>query len=569
MQKKFTNQEIAELLRNIAAAYTLTGKNRFEIIAYENAADSVEHATDEVQQIWADDGKIELPGIGKGIGGYLGELFEKGRSKHFDETLSKYPKEIYSLLKIPGVGPKTALKLVELGVRDLDDLELKLERGYLNSRGFSEKIAEKIREGLAEIKKRGNRMLLSKAKEISDELIDYLKKQPEVKQAYALGSLRRKVATVGDIDLGVASTDAKKTVNYFLAFKGSRKIESGEKSATIALHNGLRVDLLVESEDNFGNLLQHFTGAAAHNVHFRQLAKDKSYIVSEYGIRKEEDRTNKKGLSLIKFKTEKEVYNFFGMDYIEPELREDTGEIEAALKKELPQTINLEDIRGDLHTHSFYSDGNDSVVDMAKTAFAKGYEYIVLTDHSYPNLNYEKRLKEIEEFNRSKPKIHLIPGLEVNITVDAKLQVKDEILKMHSWNTASIHTGFNQSREEITARYLYALEHPYIEVISHPTGRLINQRNGVNANWEKIFETAIKNDKFIEIDAYPNRMDLPDNLIREAVKAGVKFVINSDAHATNQLDVMEYGIYLAKRGWVTPDMVLNTLPWEKFKNFLR
>lgn len=417
-----------------------------------------------------------------------------------------------------------------------------------------------LKSGVEEYRRKSDRILLPVAQETAKQVISYLEKSKDVERADTLGSLRRMVSTVGDIDISASSRAPERVIKHFCEYpEVERVVEAGEKTATIALKTGLRVDLMVAPTDLYGNLLQHFTGGKNHNIKIRSYARDIGYSVSDNGLK------NLKTNKVFKFKTEKEVYEKIGMNYIEPEMREDTGEVEAAKERKLPELIQLKDIKGDLHTHSFYTDGRNSISEMAKAATLLGREYIALTDHSYPNLQYNERIEEIEQYNYSQDKIRVIKGLEVNINADATLQIEDDILKKHDFVLVSIHTSFRQPEKEMTKRILTALENPSVDALAHPTGRLLLEREGITADWSKIFKFAADNGKIIEINAFPNRTDLPDLLIREAKKYKVKFSIDTDSHSTSHLSLMEYGIANAKRGWVEKSEVVNTLPYSELK----
>jgi DNA polymerase (family 10) len=564
MAHTFTNQEISDLLASVAAAYTIKGVNRFQVIAYENAASGIEHATSDLKDLWQEGKLGDVPGVGEHLEKYLDELFTEGKVKHFETVMKGIPEAVFPLLKVPGVGPKTALKLAEAKVNGVDDLKARIESGDLAKKGFSEKVLTNILRGVEEYSRRSTRLLLPIAAEIAATVQQYLEQHPSVERVEPLGSMRRKLATIGDIDFAVGTSKPKEVIEYFTKFPGARSVvEAGEFSSTIHLKNGVNVDILVQPMAHFGSLLQHFTGSKHHNIHLRKYALDHGYSISEAGVKE-----TKRG-KLIEIKDESKLYEVLKMQTPIPEIREDTGEIEVALKHQLPDFIDYDDLRGDLHTHTSWSDGQNTIQEMAESARKLGREYIAITDHSYPNMRFKDRIKAIEQYNDSVKDFRVIYGLEVNINADTSLQVPDEILKIHQWNTASIHTAFRQSREDITKRLISALEHPYIDAISHPTGRLLLEREGIDADWPKVFEAVVKNNKVLEINAFPNRLDLPDSLVREAVKAGVKFVINSDSHRPEHLELLPFGISVARRGWVEKDMVLNTQPWSKFKTHIR
>jgi len=564
MEKKFTNKEIANLLKNVSAAYQVKGKNQFQIRAYDLAADSIEHASSEVKDLWESGQIDQIPNVGSHIANYLDEYFTTGEVKHFEEIFKDLPESMFDLLQVPGVGPKTSLKIAEAGVVSIGDLESRIKSGWLLKKGFGEKTLNNILRGVEEFKRKSDRILLPIAGETAKQVVEYLKKHKDVLAADPLGSLRRRVATVGDVDISVASNKPKHVIDYFKKYPGVQDIiEAGERPATISLPSGIRVDLMAQPPDHYGSLLHHFTGSKSHNIHMRSLAKEKGYSISEYGIK--EIKSGK----IIKCKTEDEVYSLLGMQTPPPELREDTGEIEAALEHKLPKLIEVGDIKGDMQTHSIWSDGQNTIKEMADTAASLGREYIALTDHSYPSTDFTKRIKEIEQYNYSQDKIRVISGLEVNINSDCSLQVSDDILAKHSVVLVSIHTSFRQSKAEMTKRIITALQNPHVDIFAHPTGRLLLEREGIDADWEVVFKTAKNFGKIIEINAFPNRLDLPDNLIREAKRFGVMFSIGTDSHQAGQLDLMEYGVANARRGWLEKADVINTLPYAKLRAILR
>jgi len=569
--QKFGNKEVAELLRNVSAAYQIKGTNFFQIRAYETAADSIEHASSELRDLWKEGQLNKIPGVGTHIANYLDEYFTSGKVAHFETVFKDVPDDMFQFLKIPGVGPKTAFKLAQAGVVSIEDLEQRIKSDWLVKRGFGEKGLKNILQGIEEFKRKSDRILLPVAGEVAKQIIEYLKRSKDVLTADSLGSLRRMVATVGDIDISVSSDNPKVVVEYFKNFPGTDKvIEAGERTATIFLRNGISVDLMVQPPDCYGSLLQHFTGSKLHNIHIRKIAKEKGLSLSEYGIKHADKKDGQFSQSTIfKCDTEKEFYEKLSMEYIPPELREDQGEIEAAIEGKLPKLIELEDIHGDLHTHSNWSDGHESISGIAKAAAKLGRKYIAVTDHSYPNMKFQGRLKEIEQFNYSQDNIRVISGLEVNINADSTMQVPDDILAEHDIILASIHTSFRQGRQEMTNRIIKALENPYVDVLSHPTGRLLLERESIDADWEQIFKVTAKLGKFIEIDAYPNRLDLPDNLIREAKRFGVSFSIGTDSHQIAHLGLMKYGVATARRGWAESKDIINTLPYNKLKDILK
>src|SRR3990167_6176878 len=564
MSYNFSNKQVADLLRNISAVYQIKDMNSFQIRAYDLAADSIDHVNSELKDLWETGQLDEIPGLGEKLRSYIDELFRTGKVKHFEDISKGIPESLFTLLNVPGVGPKTAFKLSQAGVEDISDLEKKIKSGQLVKKDFSEKILSNVLRGVEEYNRRSDRILLPIAGETAKGVINHLLKHPSVKRADTLGSLRRRLATVGDIDISVASNEPEEVIAHFAKTPGiSRVVEAGDRTSTIVLKNGIRVDLMVQPPADYGSLLHHFTGSKSHNIKMRSLARDKGYSISEYGVK--EIETNK----VVHIAEEEKVYELMGMETPPPELREDQGEVEAAIEGKLPKLVELEDIKGDLHTHSLWSDGRASIAEMAKEAAKLGRDYIIMSDHSYPNLlDFRKRLSEIEHLNDSQSKIRVISGLEVNINADMSLQVSDEILKIHEVILVSIHTAFHQSKEEMTKRILIALENPYVDIFAHPTGRMLLEREGIEADWEVIFKRAKELGKIMEINAFPNRLDLPDNLVRLAKDCGVKFSVDTDSHHTEHLSLMEYGVAVARRGWCETGDIINTLPLTALKRIL-
>jgi DNA polymerase (family 10) len=581
----FSNQEISQLLRSMAAAYEIKGEDRFRIAAYERAAASVEHATSEVKDLWDDKKLGELAGIGAAIASHLDELFRTGKVKHFDQVFKDLPPAMFTLLDLPGVGAKTAYKLcLNLKIKEpkkaLSQLRIAAKKGRIRTiEGFGEETEKTILKAIKELRSRSERILLPTASLLAEEILSWLKRSKAVERVETLGSLRRQVATVGDIDIAVASNQAKEVIKHFVVYpKKKRVLESGEAKASILLKGGQQVDLMVEPVEAFGALLQHFTGSKHHNIALREFALKKKMSLSEHGI--------KKGGKLMKFKTEEEFYNFLSLDYIPPELRENTGEIEAAQARKLPKLIDLKDIKGDLHLHSnipieeSHDPGTDTVEVMIEKAEALGYEYLGFTEHN-PSISQhnEKQIcnllkakkEKMEQINSSRTKKILkkvYNGLEVDIRPNGKLAIPDEAYKLLDYVIASIHSSFRMEKEEMTKRVLEGLSPEKAKILGHPTGRLLGKREGYELDWEKIFEFCLKKKKWIEINAHPARLDLPDILVREAIKAGVKIIINTDSHAVEQMDLMSFGVSVAKRGWAEKKDIVNCLSYNRFAKTL-
>lgn len=578
-----TNVEIASLFRSVAAALELTpGDNRFKIIAYERAADSIEHASSEMKDLWDDHQLDSVSGVGASITGYLHELFTTGQVEHFQKILKKFPPALFELLQIPGVGPKTAQKLCKaLGISKahgaIQKLQTAAKKGHVAKiDGFGEDSQTEILTGIKEYLGRSKRMLLPQALSLSQDLIDWLKKDPAVIKVHALGSLRRSAATVGDIDISVATNEPKKVIAHFCAYpKKIRVLEAGEHTASLILPGECQIDLMVQRPQSYGSLLQHFTGSKHHNIALRELALKKGLSLSEYGIK------TKSGLK--EFATEEDFYAFLGLEYIPPELREDRGEILAAQNHELPDLVNLSDIKGDLHVHSNinvepgHDLGKSSPEVLSEEAKKLKYEYLGLTEHN-PSVS-QHTVGKITEIIKLKTNIvhecnqiyeskhenypYLLNGLEVDIQPDGKRSLPDACLELLDYACVSIHSSFRQSRKIMTARVIRGLDHPKVKFLAHPTARLLQEREGIDLDWEVLFDFCLKNHKWLEIDAWPNRLDLPDALVKTAITSGVGIVINSDSHDSSHLQYLEYGVKVARRGWATKTNVVNTLSFDK------
>lgn len=573
--------EIAELLRAVAAAFQLKEKpspnDRFRIIAYQRAADSVEHATSEIKDLW-EEGKLgEVAGIGTAIAGHLDELFKTGKVRHFESVTRGLPPAMFELLKVPGIGAKTAYKLTkELGITKahgaLEKLRKAAERGHIRKlEGFGEQSEKEISDATQEASERTRRLLLPYAAAVAEDVIRWLSKNSDIKQAFPLGSLRRQASTVGDIDIAVASNKPKEAIGHFTKYPKKTKIlEAGEATASLLLPGGVQVDLMVQPPDAFGALLQHFTGSKHHNVGLRTLALKKGLSLSEYGI--------KRRGRLTKYATEEEFYRALGMDWIPPELREDRGEINAALHHELPNLVELKDIKGDFHMHTdvltevSHDTGRGSLQEYVKEAEKLGYEYIGISEHNPKSdlaenkvIEMLKRKKEAVERESRENRVRVFNGLEIDIKLGGQLALPEKAFELLDYVIASIHSSFKGSKEKQTKRVLAALAHPKVKILGHPTARKLNEREGVDFDWDRIFEFCKKHDKWLEINSWPERLDLPDILAHEAVKQGVKLIINTDSHEVSHMAGMRYGVSVARRGWAQKGDIINTLSYNRLK----
>ncbi len=586
-----TNLEIAELLRDIAAAYELknANANKFKIIAYDRAADSVEHATSELKDLWQEDKLGEVPGLGTSIQEHLSEIFKTGKSKHFNELTKDIPPIVFELMKIPGIGVKTAMKLTaSFKLKSLNDLkEVAMKNKIAELPGFGEESQTRILKSLDEFKKKApSRMLLPYAMEIANEIMSWMKEEKSVKRIETLGSLRRFVSTIGDIDFAVASNESEKVIEHFTKYpKSGRIIEKGERTAGIILPGNIRVDLMVCEPNAYGALLQHFTGGKNHNVALREFALKKDLSLSDYGIYTKPGKKE----SLKEIATEEEFYKFIGMDWIPPELREDEGEINAAIEHKLPKLIELKDMKGDLHIHSDFDIetshdiGASSMKDIVKHAIELNYEYIAFSEHNPSKGKHSsdqiveilKKKREIVDalnYSISKDKnnrgFKVFNSLEIDILPDGSLPVPTQGLETLDFALVSIHSSFDLSKEKMTERVLKAFSYPKVKIFAHPTARKLNERKGIDLDWERIFEECVKRNIWLEINSDPARLDLPDILVHEALKKGVKFTIDTDTHHTDHMDGMKWGISVARRGWAEAKDIANTRSLVEFEKLI-
>ncbi len=541
----------------------------FRIRAYRNAAIAITEVGEDLVKLTKENRLREIPGVGKGIEAMIKEYVETGELHEYEILKKHVPKGFSDLLAIPSLGPKKVRVLANtLNITNIEDLKEAIAQGSVQTlKGFGEKTAQKILEGIA-IKQQTSvdRRALGYVFSPVSNMVKRLRECPEVEQVEPAGSFRRCEETVGDIDILASGKDPVKIIEFFVKQPFVKKIlVQGDTKTSILINNNVQVDLRVVHPDQYGSALQYFTGSKLHNVHLRTYAKTKGFKLSEYGFFK--------GETLVASKTEEECYESLGMQYVPPEIRTDNGEIEAAIAHKIPRLVDIRDIKGDLHTHSTWSDGMDSIFNMAKAAQDRGYEYIALTDHS-PSLKIahgltverlkEKR-KEIEEM-RSRLSIEILFGTEVDILPDGSIDYPDEILKQFDIVVASVHSRFNQDNTE---RIMKAMENPYVHIIGHPSGRLITRRPPYQLNYEKIFKKAVETNTVLEINAQHERLDLQDKYIREAIKYGCMFSIDSDAHSVPSLWLMDLGVKWARRGWAEQKHIVNTLPLDKLRVTLK
>lgn len=567
------NQQIADVFHEIASLLELKGDNPFRIRSYHRAAQNIGGHTQDMAGM-ADDALRSIPGIGPDLVGKIRQFLETGRIDLHEELKREIPAGVLDILHVTGIGPKTAKILYEkVGIRGLDDLEALSREGKLAGLpGIQKKTAENIRKGIDTLRRVRERHPLGRAMPVADDIVRKLRAKAPLGRISLAGSIRRWKETVKDIDIVATSVKPAKVLKAFFGLSIVREILSHDTTkASILTTDGIPVDLHVVKETSFGAALQYFTGSREHNLRLREMASGIGLLFNEYGIFREPDGMRIGG------RREGEIYTAVGLPFIPPELREDDGEFEAAAEGELPRLLTVEEIRGDLHVHTNWSDGAHDLDAVVHAAKRKGYQYIAITDHS-KGLGIargldEKRLREqmalIDDANRSLPDFQILKGIEVDIRGDGTLDLPDSILSELDVVLASIHSGFRQSREKITTRLLSAVRNPLVGIIAHPTGRLLGERDPYDADMEAVLREAAARGVAMEVNAHPDRLDLSDGHVRMAKRFGVPLVISTDAHVNAHFDYMEYGVTIARKGWAVSDNVLNTLPCRSLLKKLR
>ncbi len=562
------NAELALHFDELADLYELDGAIVHRVLAYRNAAKAIREAGASVAEMTRAGTVTELPGIGKTIEEKLNALLDTGSIPSAEKLKAKYPPGLVEITRLPGLGPKRARRLFdELGIASLDELKKAAEGQRLRElKGFGPKAEESILLALAagEDGRPKPKLLLSKALQIAEALRDALREQPSADRVEIAGSARRWTDTCKDIDLVATASDARALAKAFCSLPLIAESNSpGEAGARAITHNGISVDLRIVAPENFGNLIQHLTGSKQHNEALRTAAVKRGFHVSEYGVTDDSTETTHACA------TEEEVYELLGMDWIPPELRENRGELDAARDRTLPELVEVEQIRGELHCHSTSSDGRNTIEQMAEAALERGYSYIAITDHSashgFGNDVQPDELKAQIEHIRSLDidGITVLAGSEVNIHTDGSLDYEDNLLEELDWIVASMHTSFRISEKEMTKRMITAMQHPLVDAIGHPTGRLIDRREPYGLDIEQVVDAAIRTGTFLEINANPDRRDLNESNARLAAERGAMLVIDSDAHGTGTLSNIRYGVATARRAWIGPDRVANTREWPE------
>ena len=557
------NQIVAGVLYQIADLLDLKGEIFFKTRAYRIAAQAIEVLDEDIEDLVRQDRLREIPGIGEALAKKIKELVETGKLEYFEKLKKEIPEGLLKMLEIPGLGPKKVATIYKhLGVKTIPELRQACKDGKLRDiEGFGLITEQNILRGIQMKEKTSGRVLLNLAYEDGRNYVDYLKKCDKIKRLSLAGSLRRRKETIGDLDILASSDNPKEVMDFFVRYNNIKQVLlKGNTKTSVVLEDNLQVDLRVIEDKSFGAALQYFTGSKEHNVKMRSLAIKKGYKLNEYGL------FDKKTEKFIVGKNEEEIYNKFGLEYIEPELRENRGEIQAANVKKLPNLVKLDDIKGDLHVHSVYSDGFEQIEDIANFCKKKGYKYIGIADHSQSlhvangltEDKIKKKIKEIKNLNKKIDNFKIFCGTECDIKADGTLDYPDRILKMFDYVGVGIHIGFKMDIKQVTDRYLKAMENEYVTFIAHPTCRLIGRREPFDIDFEKMFEKAKENNTYLEINSFPDRLDLNDLNIKIAKEKGLKFVVGTDSHHISHLAFMQYGISTARRGWLEKNDILNT-----------
>ncbi len=571
------NQELSKIFNEMASFLQAEGV-AFKPYAYSRAALSLEGLSKDVSEIYREGGVkalLEISGVGKAIAEHIEEYLKTGKIKPYEELKKKLPIKMDELVRVEGMGVRKAKILYQkLGVKNLKDLEKAAKAHKISLLfGFGEKTEKNILQGLEFLKRDKGRFPLYEIMPSVKYIFKKIENLKEVEKISLAGSLRRKKETIGDVDILVVSKKPAKVMDFFVGLDGVEKVwGKGGTKASVRMRDGFDVDLRVLPEESYGSALQYFTGNKDHNVATRRIAISKGLKLSEYGVFK--------GKKMIAGKTEEEVYKAIGLPFIEPELRENEGEIDAALNGKLPKVVGYKAIKGDLHCHSNWDGGENSIEEMAQAAMDLRYEYIGISDHTKflvieNGLNEEKLLKQHEaikkindKFIEQKINFRILHGCETNILKDGSVDIKDEVLEKLDYVIAGVHSSLKISKQEMTERVIKAMRNPNIDIIAHPTGRIVGQRDEYQIDFDKILKIAKETGTILEINS-SSRLDLRDLYIRRAKNEGVKMIINTDSHHKEQLNLMEYGIGMARRGWAEGEDIINTLPVEKLLEYFK
>lgn len=567
------NRELAKIMTELADIMEMQDI-QWKPRAYRQAARKIENMSENIVDIYKKKGVKglqEIPSIGKSLARHIADYIETGRVEKWDKLRKESTKGLYQLISIEGLGPNKVKELAQkLGIKNLDDLKKAVKQKKIRQlEGFGEKSEENIIQSLKQYEKSRERMLIGRAWTIAWEVIDYLKQNTSIRKIDYAGSLRRMKETVGDIDILVVAKDPEKLMETFAGMpEVARVLVKGRSKTSVILKEGMQIDVRAIDEKSYGAAHQYFTGSKDHNIALRKIAVRKGYKLSEYGLYR------KSSNKLVAGKKEKDIYSKLGLQWIPPELRENNGEIEAAIKKKLPNLVELKDIKGDLQMHTTYSDGQDSIREMALQARKLGYGYISITDHSKSEriahgMDEDRLRKQWKEIESVSEKIKIFKSAEVDIKKDGSLDYDDNTLKKLDIVLVSVHSGFKSGRKEMTERIIKALDNPYVNILAHPTGRMIQKRQGYDADFERIFRKCSERNVALEINCDPRRLDLNDNMIISAKKAGVKFSLGTDSHNAGSLSNMRFGLGQARRAWLEKKDIINTMSCRKIAKYFR
>jgi DNA polymerase (family 10) len=567
MSSSLRNAELADQFDLLADLLELDGESTYQVLAYRRAATTIRESASPVAELALSGRATDLPGIGKTIEAKIVQAAEAGEIEALTKQRALVPDDVVSFMRLPGLGPKTARRIwLELGITTLEGLREAAEAQRLRAlRGLGAKTEERVLEALARpVKKQEVRPLLGRGLPAVLAVVAALREHPAADLVSDAGSVRRRKETFRDLDVIATASDPSALIERFTTLDWVAEVAAkGTTKATVVAHDGLRFDLRVVPPESYGNLLQHFTGSKQHNVALREDAVRRGFSVSEYGVQ------NVESGELFQTRDEAELYEYLGYQFIPPELRENRGELDAARRGELPELVELEDLRGDLHSHTTWSsDGHNSVEEMALTARGRGYRYLAITDHSHylREGRLEAQWTEIEAVQPRVKPLRLLRGIEVNIRADGTVDVPDETLAACEWVMASLHSAFERSPTE---RVLAAMENPHVDCIGHLTGRKLNRRGPADIDVDRVIEKAVETGTFLEVNSQPDRLDLRDVHARAAADAGVLVAVSTDAHEVAALDWAALGVAQARRGWLTKEQVLNTRPWREIERRLR